>query len=244
MSRQKQTSLAAIAVVLAAFIAAGPRIWRTGALYWAKISARRIFNNMKPDERRNLNATPTLIVLPDFQPGKQIIETMKIGEYLARIPKPLSSVVDTKKLRLNYLGFHVFMLSPIFLGKDTFDEWSVAYHTRLDDLDLQPDIPSIHRYLLLMAVKPSLTSVAEEFQRPDLRGFVFAPLHDRINVETFIPATGRGCGVWFIDTGGLKMNDVHEFIAVLHFDKMESDAVGLPTTAPATTASSNPSDRH
>jgi hypothetical protein len=98
-------------------------------------------------------------------------------------------------------------------------KWT-SYHARLDDLDAQPDLASLQLFLALISTKPVRTYVAEEFDRPDMRGFILAPIpgEKMTVVGAFLTPAHAGTGVWIIDTGGVTSDDIHQFLAALRFD--------------------------
>ncbi len=222
--------LAGLAIALAMIF---PIAFRAGSLYWAKHSAHRIFDKFSPEETRNLNATPTRVVLPAFKQEEQIVEAIRFQGYLIRVPRPISREESARNTLLTYPGFQVRIMRPWSLAaidaaarqrhfKDFFDEQDACYHTRLDELDAQRDLPSFKRYLELLIEKPAGALCLEEFQRPDIAGFILDdPPRKRKVIELYLPQFHVSCGVWFVATGGLTLNDIHEYLSVLKFDPIQ-----------------------
>src|SRR6185295_14320155 len=120
MMRKKKYVLAILAAALIAAVIAFPFAWRNGALAWAKSSARRPFKDFTAQERRVMNAVPTLIVLPEVKLNARDIETVEMGSYLVTIPRPDSREVGGKghpnSLTLTYPHFQAsFLHGPVSL---------------------------------------------------------------------------------------------------------------------------------
>ncbi len=231
MSRKRWILLGAVPVILIGLGAAFPFAFRAGSLYWAKHSARKIFSQFPQDSRRNLNATPMDVVLPESNPDTRSVENVRLKSYSIRIPRPTSRQENPKNVLLTYPRFQARILAPFSLAEsdgaarqlhyhDFFDQMSACYHTRLDELDDQRDLPSLRRFVLLISIKPDRVPCLEEFQRPDMRGFLLdnVPGENRKTAEIYLPQFHAGCGVWFIDTGGLTLNDIHQYLAALRFE--------------------------
>lgn len=218
MTKAKK-SIVIVAAALVIACAISPFAWHAGTLYWAKSSARRALAKFTPEERRNLNVTPTLLVLPDFDADKQAVETVKLGDYEIRIPRPIKCINGSENVRLTYPRCQVAILHPFPVAESAFDEMSAVHHARFGDLDNLRDLPSVKRYLSLMAAKLGNVACGEEFKRADVKGFILSPTSGgkRTVVEIFLPRNHSGSGVWFTDTGGLTPEDVHDFLSVLRF---------------------------
>lgn len=198
-------------------------------------------------------------MLPPFMPEFQAVDSVEIGGYIVRFPHtatPAKAISDEsrhgsptpqrfahpKPVELTYPRFRVIILAPSSIApsdlraqqlhfKDAFDLLSATYHARLDALDSQGDLPSLQHYLMLMSEKPARARApcVEEFDRRDMRGFIFAPLDKETVVEIFLPRQHASCGVWFIDSGGLSPDDVHAFVAAMHFELQDREhAATLP----------------
>lgn len=234
MTRRKTILLAVLVASLVAITAGFPVAWRAGALLWAKHSARQRFARMSPEVREILNATPAQVVLPDIDPRTQLRDSAVLGDYLVRFPEPRArDNGGPKHLRLIYSRFQVLVLPPFSIAeadaiarglgfKDDFDLESTSRHTRIDDLDAQRDLPSLRHYLLLMSLKPNGARCLEEFAGADLRGYAIARANSKLTICVIdMPQTHLAAGVWFLDTGGLTTNDIHEFLAVLRLERNE-----------------------
>jgi hypothetical protein len=242
----KRSLLLISLLALAAILAASPYAWRSARLIYAKHSARKIFDGYSPKERANLNVTPKQIVLPHVDTSVDDVGSADLGDYIVRFPRAEKSAEPVANssnrgtthpaiarsapvgIRLAYPRFSVIILVPHSTStedlnaqqlqfKDSFDMLSACYHARLDELDAQHDLPSLKRYLLLMSAKPARTACIEEFERGDLRGFILAPLVQCTVAEVSITGPHAGCGVLFYDQGGMTIDDVHQFLAVLRF---------------------------
>jgi hypothetical protein len=225
--------------LLAAAAIAGPHAWRAGALYWAKASARRTMNKLPEDVRRNLNQIPTRIELTDIARDGVPIERLDFKNDTIHVLRPLSrSNPSPTSIALNYPRYKVIVLHPASTiegdalapelhCKNLFEELSAAYHTRADDLDAQPDLPALKRYLLLISLRLQTTGCREEFTRGDISGFIIGPFEadKRTVAEVFVPASQKTFGIWFYDQGGLTLDDIHEFLRALQFiPKQPGDA--------------------
>jgi len=210
-----------------------PGFYRAGALAWAKWSARRTMKNLTPEEVAILNSTPVLIQLPQVHPNALAIEAVEVGDYSVNVPKAVSHKKQHRSMILEYSSFRVFILPPFSLAvfdaaarqlnfKNEFDEESASRHTRWQDLDAQADLPSLRRFLMLIAMKPSAMICREEFVDADRSGF--------------IPKDHLGCGLIFTDEGGLKEDDIREYLAVVKF----APKPAASTKEAATTEMSHP----
>jgi hypothetical protein len=246
MTKRRTIVLSLLVAVLMTFALAAPSIWRTASLYWAKSSARRTISKFTPEERQFLDATPTSIKLPSVKLDAGLLETAQLGGYVFRVPRPASFDDKSPSILLVYPRYEVRILRPFSTAlidaganklhyKNTFDQFSATYRTRLNDLDAQPDLASLRRFFLLISEKPNRTFCREGFTAGELCGFVMAPVpvEERSLLEEFIPASQLGCGVWFVDRGGLTQADVHEFLAALRIKAMQPK-VPISTTLPAT----------
>ena len=245
-TRRRKIILAIAVVILAAGAIAGPHAWRAGALYWAKSSARRTLNKLPADTRRNLNATPTRIELTATVPDRNPIDSVEFKDDVIHVLRPTSrSNPSPRSVALNYPRYKVIILRPTSTAEGDalaqqlhsrcfFEEFSAANHTRLDDLDAQPDVPSVKRFLLLMSLKLENIGCHEEFTCGDICGFIIAPLGagKRTVVEVFVPAPQKTFGLWFYDDGGLTMDDIHDFLRALRFVPKQPGDAGVSSTAP------------
>jgi hypothetical protein len=227
--------LRTILIVLIACIgmaASSPYVWRAGALRWAKHSARRTMSKLTADEIQNLNTVPTPINLPKPSLGDDQLASIRFGAYTLKVPQPDSHSTRSKVLVLDYPRFQVIVFPPFSATefnrlavqahfKDAFDQQAAAYHTRWDQLDAQPDLPSLRRFLSLIAQKISRIACTEQFERPDLRGLIFArePPKGATVVDVYVPQLQALCGLHFADRKQMSLDDIHEFLGALQFEK-------------------------
>jgi hypothetical protein len=246
---RKPLLLGTIVVVLALIAAMTPGFYRAGALAWAKWSARRTMKNLTPEEVAILNSTPVLIQLPQVHPNALAIEAVEVGDYSVNVPKAVSHKKQHRSMILEYSSFRVFILPPFSLAvfdaaarqlnfKNEFDEESASRHTRWQDLDAQADLPSLRRFLMLIAMKPSAMICREEFVDADRSGFIDGTKSGRHEMSTqiYIPKDHLGCGLIFTDEGGLKEDDIREYLAVVKF----APKPAASTKEAATTEMSHP----
>jgi hypothetical protein len=239
VTNRKPILFGAIVVVLALIAAMTPVFYRAGALAWAKWSARRTMKDLTPEQIAILNSTPVLIQLPQVHPDAQAIETVEGGDYLVDVPKAISHKKQHRSMILEYSGFRVFILPPFSLAvfdtaarqlnfKNEFDEEAASRHTRWQELDAQPDLPSLRRFLMLIAMKPSARICREEFVDADRSGFIDGtrPGRHEMSTQIFVPKDHLGCGLIFTDQGGLKESDLQEYLAVVKFAPKPTASTG------------------
>jgi hypothetical protein len=198
-------------------------------------------SKLTAEEIRILNITPTSITLPKPAVTDDRLVGIAFGSYILRVPQPDSQTTRSKVLFLDYPRFQVIVFPPFSATelnrlaiqahfKDAFDQKAAAYHTRWDQLDAQPDLSSLRRFLLLISQRMSRTACTEQFERPDLRGLIFAP--DQSNgdtaVEVYSPPLQALCGVHFNDRKQMSLTDVHQFLASLRIEAKNS-----PTSGPS-----------
>ena len=237
-----------VAVVTAAVLVIGlsPVAWRAAALAFVKSKARHTFGKLSPESRTNLNAIPARVALPRFDADERPTDVVEIGTYTIRVPRALARQSKGKLVVLTYPRYRATLRPPFSLAasdaaarqlqfQDTFDQFSAVYHTRLDDLDTQPDLRSVRRFLLLISVKGDAMRCAEEFKCADLRGFILASIGGsrRAVADIFVPSIHAGCGIHFEDEGGLTLTDVHDFLSSLRLDARQPPATQAATRASA-----------
>ncbi|MDB5319144.1 MAG: hypothetical protein JWN40_775 [Phycisphaerales bacterium] len=248
MSKRNRILLLILIPVVVTATLWGPATWRAGALKWAKVSAWRTLRQLTPEQRRDLATTPTPILLPQARTDVQL-ESATIDNYALRFPKAESRRDNSKSLVLAYPRFKVLILSPFPLAefddaarqlgyRDMFEQWSVVYAARPDEIETQSDLPSLQRLVLLLSLKTRKAGVATfaSFNRTDLTGFIttrFSGDSNRFVAELFVPAAHTGCGVTFIDRGGMTLTDVEEFLATLQITPMTSTATNPAATSPS-----------
>jgi hypothetical protein len=244
MISKRRLIVGAAATVFVAGTASAPYVFRAGGLYWAKSSARRAMAHFDHLERKNLNSIPAKFDLTPVDPGAQPVETLEFADSFVAVPRATSHVETTPMhVRLAYPGFQVLVLRPISTTasdslapqlqcKSTFEELSAAHHLRLDDLDRQPDLASLRRFLLLISQKPAMSTCREEFRCGDTCGFVESPDYDkrRTVVEVFVPARQMGFGVWFEDKDGLTDDGIHQFLRTVRFGARAQPGADVPST--------------
>lgn len=204
-------------------------------LAWAKASARRAIGKFSPQVRKNLNIIPVQVDLPPLDDDPNLTQTIDLGEYEIQVPRPDSSAQQGRSVLLTYSRYQVRVLIPRatvradaaakqFGFKSVFDFESAIYHTRLDDLNAQPDLTSLKRYLMLQTGKVSETYAREQFRCGDLRGFVLNPLPGkaRTTIEVDDPSLETGFGVWITDNVGLSEDELHRFLQVLRVEPKPS----------------------
>ena len=232
-------------------------LWgHAGALYWAKSSAWRSLNKLSPEVRRSLATTPTLIVLPHPKLDAPL-ESAQLDSHTLRFSRPETRTDNPRSLVLTYPRFQVLILPPFSLAeadaaarklqfKDFFEQQSATHHARPDEIETQPDLPSLKRHLVLLAGKMRAASTFVQFDRTDLRGFITLYNRDgkRMIAELFIPATNAGCGVTFIDQEGMTLTDVEEFLATLQFISNPSPATNPAATSPSARVTQTPKSDH
>lgn len=216
-------------------------------LAWAKASARRAIGKFSPQVRKNLNIIPVQVDLPPLDNDSNLAQTIRLGEYVIQVPRPDSSVQQGRSVLLTYSHYQIRVLIPRptvladaaakqFGFKSMFDLESAIYRTRLDDLDAQPDVTSLKRYLMLLMEKVSETYAREQFRCSDFRGFILNPLPGkaRTTIEVDDPSLEIGFGVWITDDGGLSEDELHQFLQVLRVElKRPAPATTVNTTLPA-----------
>jgi hypothetical protein len=232
MSRRKKLLLRiSIAVLLIAAIAT-PFVRREVQLRNAKARVRRVYAKLPADVIDNINSTPMRIELPRFNALTHPIETLDFGGYTIRMLKPDAREPGAGQIRLTYPRYEVIVREPFSqvvadsyartLNFQTyFGLVSASYEARLLDLDGQKNLDSLHLFIVLVTAKPQLSRCIERFDREDLRGFILSPTPGtkRYTVETFIAAGNCGCGIWFMDKGGMTTADIHEYLGVLRFEQ-------------------------
>jgi len=221
MSGAKKTFLGVIIALAASIVISSPFLWRAGALYWAKSSARRAFNNLTPAERKSMNATPAPIILPANATAE--LATVEYKSFTLHVPPPQTRDASDKMLNLTYPHFQVSSFGPLSANAANFKTLTDANFARLDDIDVQPDLASLRKHILQLSGKPagfSLSTCFEAFERPDIKGFIMA--HDEgrreIFVELFFPRSQTGCGLFFRNPDGVDLIAVHEFLSVLQIE--------------------------
>jgi hypothetical protein len=240
MTTKRKFVLVLLLALLGACALAAPFALPAGALYWARSRAWSKLKNLTPEERRILNSTPTRIELPSFQSDAQPVETVEIDGYRVRVVKPESREDRGHVVILKYSRFRVLIWNLASTSasdaaarqlhfKDDYDLLWATNHLRLDDLNSQPDLPSLRQFLLLIPSKPGRMACTEEFERTDMRGFIMAPLEHRTLTIVDFPKLHAACGVHFEDHGGLTLSDVHTYLAILRVERKP------PTTTAATT---------
>src|SRR5258706_5012373 len=223
----------------------GPATWRAGALKWAKASAWRTLRQLTPEQRRSLATTPTRILLPQARTDVHL-ESARIANYVLRFPQ---AEPRFKSVVLVYPRFKVLIFSPFPLAefddgaqqsgyRGMFEQWSAVYAARPDEIETQSDLPSLQRLVLLLSLKTRKAGVATfaSFDRTDLSGFIttrFSGDSNRIIAELFVPAAHTGCGVTFIDQGGMTLTDVEEFLASFQIAPTTSPIATNPATSPS-----------
>ena len=235
-----------IVAVTAAMLVVGlsPVAWRAGAMAYLRSMARHKFAALSPETRVDLNATPTMVALPRFDADERPTDVLEMGTYTVRVPRALTRRNKGKLVLLTYPRFRAWLLPPFSVTaadaaarqlhfRDGFDYVSSACHIRLDDMDAQPDLPSLKRFLLLISEKLASKGCAEEFEGADLRGFVLTngPIGKRAVAQIYVPSIHAGCGIHFEDKGGLTVDDVHEFLAALRIDSRQAPATQAATRA-------------
>ncbi len=207
---------------------------------------RSAMNKLPADERQYLNAIPARIELTAAAAESDLVDTLDFGDSVIQVPRPMSrSDPSPRSIALNYRRYKVIILHPTSTAegdalarqlhfKNLFEEFSAANHTRLDDLDAQPDLASLKRFLLLISLKLENVGCREEFTRGDICGFVIAPFaaRQRTVVEVFVPASQKSFGLWFYDQGGLTPDDIHEFLRALRFVPKQPGGAGVSSTGP------------
>ena len=116
---------------------------------------------------------------------------------------------------------------------DYFDMQSATFRTRWADLDAQPDLASLRRFLLTISEKGGNVACTEQFEGARLRGFIFAADNKRAALaEVYVRATQDGCGAYFSDRGDRKMTtaDVHQFLSVFDMQPLPLQSAAHPTT--------------
>lgn len=240
MKHSRRTILVVVLVLLVAGISS-PFVFRAAALRWAKFYARYKLRDLTPEQIRNLNTVPTLVTLPEVPIELDRVTTLDLGNYRVRIPKPEAQSPVQHSLRLAYPRYGVFIL-PVFSGaqsddlakqmhfKDYFDSQSAIYRSRWDQLDSQPDLPSLHRFLLVISEKMMYTRpCTEQFDGGQIRGFIRAPDEQgTIWAGVYMRRTQTRCGIYFNDRNRMTIADVHQFLSV--FD-MEPKTLGPSTGA-------------
>jgi len=246
LNRRLKVFLLVLVAVLAASATFALLERRPLELAWAKASARRAIGKFSPQVRKNLNIIPVQVDLPPPDDELNPAQTIKLGEYVIRVPRPDSSAQQGRSVLLTYSRHQVRILIPRatvradaaarqFGFKSMFDFESAIYHTRLDDLNAQPDLTSLKRYLMLLMEKASETYAREQFRCGDLRGFILNPLPGkaRTTIEVDDPTLQTGFGVWITDNGGLSDDELHRFLQVLRVDlKRSAPATTIKTTLP------------
>jgi len=233
----------ALAAVLATFALLERRPLE---LAWAKASARRAIGKFSPQVRKNLNIIPVQVDLPPLDHDPNLTQAIDLGEYVIRVPRPDSSANQGKSVLLTYSHYQVRILIPRataradsaakqFGFKSMFDFESAIHHTRLDDLDAQPDLTSLKRHLMLLMEKVSETYAREQFRCGDLRGFILNPLpgKPRTVIEVDDPSLQAGFGIWITDGGRLSDHELHRFLQLLRVElKRSASATTVNTTVP------------
>src|SRR6476620_3298214 len=151
-------------VVIAAIAITSPFAWRAGSLFWAKSRARKVFESYTPNDRLILDQTPAPIAFPPLELDDSRRDSVDLQGYRFDFPKAVLRREKPPSVLLEYERYQVMIRPPFDLAAtdalakrhhflDTFDEYSAAYHLKLADLDAQPDLESLRRYLLLFAQK-------------------------------------------------------------------------------------------
>lgn len=231
MPIKRRRTILVVVIACIAVAASSPYVWRAAALQWAKHSARRTMSKLTADEIQILNITPAPVTLPKPAAAEDHLVRIGFGSYTLKVPQPDSHSNRSKVLLLDYPRFQVIVFPPFSATelnrlavqahfKDAFDEQAAAYHTRWDQLDAQPDLPSLRRFLSLIAQKISRTACTEQFERPDLRGLIFAPDPPKGDtvVEVYVPQLQALCGLHFVDRKQMSLDDIHQFLALLQFE--------------------------
>jgi len=228
--RRRRILIISLALLLLGAIAA-PFVRRELVLRQAKERVRRIYARLPPEVIETINSTPAWVDPPLFNPLSHPIEAVDFGGFAVRVLKPDVHSVVGDQLKLIYPRFEVIIrelysqaTSDSYartLGfKNYFELSAASYQTRLLELDAQKDLDALHLFTVLLSAKPQLNRCVERFEREDLRGFILLPMPGtkRYTAETYIVWGNAGCGIWFTDTGGLTMADIHEFLGVLRFE--------------------------
>lgn len=233
-------TIGAVFLAMAAFC--WPYASHSIALYWARRSAHRTFDKLAPEAREALNLTPVSVELPRVTDGEPR-ESASLGKYLIQFPRPVTSTKDadrgTEFILLRYSQFQVRIVQPSLNDsenssahelqfKDAFDMYSTASHTRLDDLDHQPDLPSLRRFAQIIELKMILPTFCEQFEADDKRGFVIDRTHGtkRQLADVFVPRLDADCIIVF-DEGDFALVDVNRYLSQIRFSTIP------PTTSPA-----------
>jgi len=231
MSKTRKLALCFLVAFAVAIAAASPSMWRAGSLWWMRSKAWRWVDRLPPDLRASLDRTPTLITLPAPQAVDQLDDTATIGDYIVHFPPAILRDDTAKFVRLTYPGYMVVLFPPrstIELDSaaremqfSSFCEERLAIlHARPNDLDAQKDLASLKKVLLLLYEKAAAIDRVEEFERPDMNGFIFwrANGGNHSAADIVLPANRAGCPIWFIDEGRLTLDGVHHYLASLRFE--------------------------
>lgn len=229
MTRTKRLTVVSL-FVLIAIGAMTPFVWKAGVLRWAKFSAQRKFSALSVEERRILNTVSVRVTLVPRRLDPADAEIFAIEDNVFQVPRSTASSVadDQKSMSLSYDSeFKLRVRRPFPLPhdpvlaqlgmKDEFELDSTTYKTRLDDFEIQADLPALKRHLLFVSMKPNRVPCAEEFECGDLRGFIYEydKRDKRILVTVYFNKLDRACGLWFDNLGGLTTEDVHQYLTVL-----------------------------
>jgi hypothetical protein len=223
-----------IMVVLATLFCLAPWVpsaWRAGSIYWARSSAWRAIGKLGPDERRNLDTTPMTVIVPRGGLNSRAMDGGAVGGWTVRFPAGQAREDRATTITVTYPRFKVWVREPFGtvgmdgdardLGfSDAYACMAAAYHARPDEIDTQPDLASLQRHLRLLMQKRTRAGVSRfaEFDRNDFRGFLMRDEQNhRIVAELYFPDRRAGCGIWFVDQGGMTVGDVEEFLGVLEF---------------------------
>ena len=249
MNRRTKVFLFVLVAVLAVLATIALLERRPLELAWAKASASRAIGKFSPQVRKNLNIVPLQVDLPPLDNDPNLTQATSLGEFVIQVPRPDSLAQQGRSVLLIYSRYHVRILTPRatvradaaarqFGFKSMFDFESAIYHTRLDDLNAQPDLTSLKRYLMLLMEKASETYAREQFRCGDLRGFVLNPLpgQARTTIDVDDPSLQTGFGVWITDNGGFSDAELHRFLQVLRVEPKRS--------VTATTSSTLPTSQH